>query len=64
MNEAQKALAEHYAKTIRSKGLFAEITDFGVSVSFTGFDLEQVFATISIDEIQYHVDNDEYTRED
>ena len=56
----RKALAEKYVEQIRAKGLHAEINFEGeVSVSFTGFGLDQVYATIGLDELEYHLDNDE-----
>lgn len=54
------ALAERYVEQIKAKGLHAEINFEGeVSVSFTGFGLDQVYATIGLDELEYHLDNDD-----
>lgn len=60
----RKALAEKYVEQIKAKGLHAEINFEGeVSISFTGFGLEQVYATIGLDELEYHLDNDEESEE-
>lgn len=56
----RKALAEKWVEQIKSKGLHAEINFEGeVSVSFTGFGLDGVYAQIGLDELEYHMDNED-----
>lgn len=54
------ALADKYIADIKAKGLHAEMNFEGeVSISFTGFGLDGVYATIGLDELEYHLDNDD-----
>lgn len=56
----RSALAESYLATLKAKGFTAEINDDDEIVfSLTPLGLEGVWTTIGLNELEYHLDNDE-----
>lgn len=61
----RQALAEKFKAKLESEGFYVEETREGeLSISFTRLGLDGVYATIGLDELEYHLDNMEDEDED